>query len=66
MHQPMEETLSMGWCIDCHRSPEEHLRPQDEITSMDWMPEEDPAVLGARIREERNINPSTNCSTCHR
>jgi len=61
-----EKTLSMGWCIDCHRNPEEHLRPQEEITSMDWVPEADPMVLGARIREERNINPSTDCSTCHR
>ena len=22
--------------------------------------------LGARLREDLNINPSTNCSTCHR
>ena len=36
------------------------------ITDMDWEPNEDPHKLGARIREERNINPSTNCSTCHR
>lgn len=61
-----EEPLSMGWCLDCHRNPEEHLRPQEFVTSMDWVPEEKPEVLGAEIREERNINPSTNCSACHR
>jgi len=61
-----EEPLSMGWCLDCHRAPEKNLRPQDQITSMEWMPEEDPEVLGKKIREERNIHPSTSCSVCHR
>ena len=28
--------LSMGWCLDCHRAPESHLRPKDQITNMDW------------------------------
>ncbi len=57
------ETLSMGWCLDCHRNPESHLRPQDKITAMDWTP--DPNV-GGKIRELNNIHPSTDCSTCHR
>lgn len=60
------ETLSMGWCLDCHRNPEPHLRPKEFVTSMDWVPEEDPEVLGRRLREEYDINPSTDCSTCHR
>ena len=60
------ETLTMSWCLDCHRNPEPHLRPQEFITQMDWEPNEDPQELGAQIREELNINPSTNCSTCHR
>ena len=60
------EPLSMGWCLECHREPEKHLRPQDQITSMTWTPEGDQLELGRRIREERDINPSTSCSTCHR
>jgi len=28
--------LSMGFCLDCHRQPEGHLRPLDEITNLDW------------------------------
>ncbi len=59
-------TLSMGWCLECHRHPEPQLRPQEFITKMDWIPNEDPEVLGARLRLENNINPSTDCSTCHR
>lgn len=60
--------LSMGWCLDCHRAPEESLRPVEYVTSMDWTPAdgETRASLGARLREEHDINPSTDCSTCHR
>lgn len=59
------ERLSMGWCLECHRNPEPHLRPQAFITRMDWTPGDD-ASLGAKIRKQNNINPSTDCSTCHR
>jgi hypothetical protein len=58
--------LTMSWCLDCHRNPDPHLRPAEFITQSDWEPDEDPAVIGARVREQLNIHPSTNCSTCHR
>jgi hypothetical protein len=58
--------LSMGWCLDCHRHPEPHLRPAALMTKMDWVPGEDPETLGRRLREMQRINPSTDCSTCHR
>jgi len=58
--------LSMGWCLDCHRDPERHLRPIEFITQLDWVPEEDQLVLGARLREENHINPKETCNTCHR
>lgn len=60
------EPMSMAWCLDCHRNPDPHIRPQEHITDLAWEPNEPAAILGARIREQRNINPSTNCSTCHR
>jgi hypothetical protein len=58
--------LTMGWCLDCHRNPDANLRPQEFLTAMDWTPEEDPAVLGRRLREAHSVRPSTDCSTCHR
>lgn len=61
-----KETLSMGWCLDCHRNPDSHLRPADLVTQLDWKPAEDPAALGARLRSEHGIDPSTDCSVCHR
>jgi hypothetical protein len=60
------EPISMGWCLDCHRDPAPRLRPVEFATSMDWVPNEDPATFGARLAEANNINPPTDCSTCHR
>ena len=60
------EPLSMGWCLECHRSPEQHLRPVKFVTQLDWVPEEDQLALGSRLREINNINPPTDCNTCHR
>jgi menaquinone reductase, multiheme cytochrome c subunit len=60
------ERLSMGWCLDCHRHPDRHLRPPEMATRMDWVPPEDPEVYGRQLREAGNINPSTDCWTCHR
>ncbi len=60
------ERLSMGWCLECHRHPEPHLRPLDAVTVMDYQSSEAPEVLGARLRAQRNINPPVDCSACHR
>jgi hypothetical protein len=60
-----ENTLSMGWCLDCHRNPDGNLRPKDEVTSMTWA-SKDPLATGREIRLAKQINPATDCSTCHR
>ena len=61
-----KEELSMSWCLDCHRAPEKHLRPPSEVTNMNWKAPSDPVSYGATLREQNNINPPTDCSTCHR
>ncbi len=59
--------LSMGWCLDCHRNPDAHLRPPELVTQMDWTPPNgDAAAYGARLRKDNKINPSQDCYTCHR
>ncbi len=60
------EPLTMAWCLDCHRNPDPHLRPPELVTQMDWEPIESAEVVGARVRQNLNLQPSTNCSTCHR
>jgi hypothetical protein len=34
------EPHSMGWCLECHRNPENNLRPLDQITNLDYKPEQ--------------------------
>ncbi|HEY7117169.1 MAG TPA: cytochrome c3 family protein [Tepidisphaeraceae bacterium] len=41
--------LSMGWCLDCHRAPENNLRPKDQVTNLAWRPTDHP------LAKERNI-----------
>jgi hypothetical protein len=62
------EPLSMGWCLDCHRAPENHLRPVEEVTNMGYEPAqgEKQLALGQQLRTQNHINPPTDCSTCHR
>lgn len=60
------EELSMGWCLDCHRAPENHLRPVEEVTNMQWEPPEGQLAVGSRLREQNHITSLTDCSTCHR
>ena len=45
-------TLTMGWCLDCHRNPEPHLRPRAEVASMDWKPPEDAVAYGHKLAVE--------------
>jgi hypothetical protein len=63
-----QEPLSMSWCLDCHRNPEKNLRPPAEVTNMTWAPPDgqDPIEYGKMLREKNHLNPSTDCSTCHR
>lgn len=60
------EPLSMGWCLDCHRDPDQHLRPASEITNMNWIAPENQAEFAARLKAEKNIAPPEDCSGCHR
>jgi hypothetical protein len=63
------QSLHMGWCLNCHRHPEDYLRPKDQIFTMGWRPPVDQATLGRQLRQEYHIEPEfklTNCSICHR
>ena len=60
------EALHMAWCLDCHRHPEGHLRPPDQVTAVDWVPPQDQEARGAALRRELSVDPPTHCSACHR
>lgn len=61
--------LSMAWCLDCHRAPENHLRPLSEITHLDWKPEDigrHQHELGLELKRKWNVTPPVTCGGCHR
>ena len=60
------EPLSMSWCLDCHRNPEEHLRPVSEITNMDWLPDKNHREFAQQMIQDLDITPPTGCQGCHR
>jgi len=61
-----ERSLQMDWCLDCHRAPEQYVRPRSEITTMGYHPSESQATLGPKLVKEYGIQTRTTCSTCHR
>ncbi len=61
-------SLQMKWCLDCHRAPEQYIRPREHVFDMGYTPAEDQATLGRRLLREYNIQSVallTSCSTCH-
>ncbi|MCH9651108.1 MAG: cytochrome c family protein [Deltaproteobacteria bacterium] len=60
------EPLSMGWCLQCHRDPDPHLRPPEQIFNTRWVAPENQLALAAEIRQSREIAPPEDCSACHR
>ena len=64
-----ENSLSMEWCLDCHRQPALYIRPRENVFDMHWEPPPDRAALAQRLLTEYRIaapRQLTNCSICHR
>jgi hypothetical protein len=63
------ESLTMEWCLECHRNPEQYLRPVEEVYTMGYVPPENQLTLGRRLAAEYQIAPRRqleDCSLCHR
>lgn len=60
-----EKSLSMGFCLQCHRDPAPHLRPVNEVTNMDYHQSESYRLMA--LERAKNLNaPVESCSGCHR
>lgn len=59
------ETLHMQWCLDCHRRPEEYVRPRENVFDLDWQPTAD-TFSADDLVDAHGITSKTNCSICHR
>lgn len=62
-----EASLYMEWCLQCHRNPEQYIRPREEVFNMAWRPSDgDQRRLGLELVKAYDVHPRTDCSTCHR
>ena len=64
-------TLTMGFCLDCHRSPARRLRPLSAEFDMGWRPPGDPhaqQTLAQHLMAAQRVHTVglTDCATCHR
>jgi len=60
------QSLQMEWCINCHRNPEQYVRPRSEITTMGYRPSKPQSEIGPELVKAYGIQSLTSCSTCHR
>jgi len=63
------ETHSMSWCLDCHRHPENALRPTQDVFNLDWTPSagKTQQEIGLALKKDWNVKPPIeNCAGCHR
>jgi hypothetical protein len=68
-HMPLMRqhgTLLMEWCLDCHRQPEEHLRPRAEVFNMEYETPAERTDQSRDLAKEYHVRSLTSCSTCHR
>jgi len=77
-----QESLQMEWCLGCHRAPQNHLRPRDQVFNMRYRPPssahpvvvdgqsyKDQVDLGTALVKKynvRSVGDITSCNTCHR
>jgi hypothetical protein len=60
------ETLTMDWCLDCHRDPAAEVRPRERVFDVDWEPGSLTRPERERLAEEHALISETNCTVCHR
>jgi ferredoxin len=65
-----QNTLYMGWCLDCHRAPENFVRPKDKVFDMAWEPPANQREVGLELVKEYKIDTDhykmLDCYLCHR
>jgi len=60
------QSLQMEWCLECHRHPEQYVRPREHVFDLAWRPDGDQATLGRALLKAYDVHPRTDCSACHR
>lgn len=60
--------FTMAWCLDCHRRPEQFIRPKDQVMNIGYVHPANQLEMGRTLVEQYKINVKqlTDCSICHR
>ncbi len=65
-----EQPLFMKWCLECHREPEQFIRPREEIFNMAYEAPRNQRELGEQLVEEYEVKTHNHrlmdCWICHR
>ena len=62
------QSLYMKWCLDCHRAPENHIRPRELVFDPRSTGDLRPHAAGAQLVQHYGIHQEQldDCSICHR
>ena len=68
-----EESLSMSFCLDCHRNPAANIWPTDKVTKLDWQwstnaveADKLQELNGRKFVHDWKVESLQSCSACHR
>jgi hypothetical protein len=70
------QSLSMSWCLDCHREPSQYLVPKEKVTQLQWVEAEmkrrtkdnddnKQSAEAQRLLKDLHSQPPQNCGACH-
>jgi hypothetical protein len=67
------ESLTMAFCLKCHRDPAAFIRPENKVTDLGWQWSTNAGVAaqmqatnGIRFVHDWRVQALENCSACHR
>ena len=67
------KSLSMSFCLDCHRDPAAYIRPTGKVTDLGWQwstnavkNSEMQEVEGQKLVNHMHVESLQSCSACHR
>ena len=62
------QSLSMGFCIECHRNPETRVRDPKDVFNLDsqTIAAKSGVKAGLQFVQDWNIKPPQSCTGCHR
>jgi hypothetical protein len=68
-----DQSLTMAFCLNCHRDPAAFIRPENKVTDLGWqwntnadIATEMQATNGVQFVHDWRVQSLQNCSACHR